>query len=450
MLPVEAKVAHVWRRLGFGPTSKDLRLGAASGLDAVIESFLDKPLVSFAESAFPGPTASVLEGQGRQLELMAFGPVATGVTSPSPDYNPLQERIAWLLQGLVVIGINDIVFVEDMLAHLATLRAALESDYHTLLSDVVTASGMVKYLTGDLNDRTHPNQNLGRELLELFSLGTVDPATGTANYHQQDVVEVARAMSGWRYTFSNRTLAFDPTRWDDGDKTFLGAARGAAGVPEVLDAILEQPSWGHYVPARFYRELTGFTATPDVLDALADAWGAEGDVRALVAAIAHRPEFTAGRAVFNRTKTPIERVVAAARLLKWPDLTTELDVHVLMAQMGQIPWEPPNVSGWPKGDQWLNSSNVLNWSRLANLMVTRGFDEDGEQVGPISPFVTKVFTRSTAQTSARYVCDQAGLIPVSKETVAVIKAYARGGTWSPARAAGVVNLVFLSPEFLAN
>lgn len=450
VVSIEAKVAHVWRRLGFGPTHRDIRIGAALGVDAVIESFLAKPLVAFDRTGFPPVTAPVVEHQGRQLEMMAFGPVSTGVTTPAADYNPLQERVAWLLQGLLVVGMTDVVFQVDLLEHIAALRGALDSDYHTLLSQVVTTAGMVKYLTGDLNDKAHPNQNLARELLELFSLGATDPATGASNYDQQDVVEVARALTGWRYSFPTRTLAFDPDHWDGGDKTFLGAPRGAAGVTEVLDAILEQPSWAHYVPARFYRELTGFDASPEVLDSLTSAWGAEGDVAALVAEIARRPEFTAGRAVFNRTKTALERVVAAARLLAWPELATDMSIHPTMAQMGQIPWVPPNVSGWPKGDQWLNSSNLLVWSRLANLMATRGFDENGQQVGTISPFVTKVFTKSTPSTAARFVCDQAGLIPTSYRTVSVLDAYARGGSWSPSRAAGLVNLTLLSPEFLAN
>ena len=450
VLPVEAKVAHVWRRLGFGPTPKVLRSGAALGVDALIESFLAAPLVAFDRTNFPGPNALVVEHQSRQLELMAFGPVATGVAKADPDYNPLQERISWLLQGLVVVGITDVVFQQDLVEHLAHLRGALETDYHTLLTQVVTTAGMVKYLTGDLNDRAHPNQNLARELLELFSLGPIDPVTGTPNYVQQDVVEVARALSGWRYHFPTRTLAFDPSRWDGGDKTFLGAPRGAAGVAEVLEAIVQQPAWHRYVPARFYRELTGFDATPEVLDPLADAWGAEGSIGGLVAAIARRPEFRSGRAVFNRTKTALERVVAAARLLEWPDLASDTTLHPEMAQMGQMPWLPPNVSGWPKGDQWLNSSNLLTWSRLASRMVTRGFDESGQQVGAISPFVTKVFDRSTPATAARFVCDKAGLIPASARTLSVLGAYARRGSWSPARAAGVVNLALLSPEFLAN
>lgn len=450
MLPAEAKVAHVWRRLGFGPTPKALRRGADQGVEAVIEWFLDKPLVGFDRTHFPPTTATVMEHQGRQLELMAFGPVATGVAKPDPDYNPLQERVAWLLQGLVVVGITDVVFQEDLLEHLATLRGALESDFHTLLTTTVTTAGMVKYLTGDLNDKAHPNQNLARELLELFSLGPIDPETGTPNYVQQDVIEVARALSGWRYSFPTRTLAFDPERWDGGDKTFLGAPRGPAGVAEVLDAILEQPAWRRYVPARFYRELTGFDPAPEVLDALAGPWGDDGDVGALVAAIARRREFRSGRALFNRTKTALERVVAAARLLEWPELATDASLHPTMAQMGQMAWLPPNVSGWPKGDQWLNSSNLLVWSRLATQMVTRGFDEGGEQVGEGSPFVTRVFTRSTPSTAARFVCDKAGLIPASTRTLSVLDGYARGGSWSPGRAAGVVNLALLSPEFLAN
>jgi len=87
-------VAHVWRRLGFGPTNRDIRAGAALGVDAVIESFLAKPLVAFDQLGFPPKTASVVEHQGRQLELMAFGPAPTGVASASPRRRPT-TAIEW-------------------------------------------------------------------------------------------------------------------------------------------------------------------------------------------------------------------------------------------------------------------------------------------------------------------------------------------------------------------
>lgn len=450
MATLEAQVGHLWRRLGFGPTRKDVVDGKAMGTAALIDALVAKPYVGWAQSAFPSDGAGQSANAGRQLELMAFGPVAPGSTTVSPKYNPLQERIAWTLQGLVVVGIADSVYVADMRDHVKHLRVAMGGTYRSLLRTIITRPGMVKYLTADRNTKSHPNQNLGRELLELFSLGRVDPKTGANNYTQQDVIEVSRALSGWQYDWGDGSTSFNASEWDNGNKTFLGAARGAAGIDEVMAAIVAHPSWKHHVPARLYKELTGLTATPAVIDALAASWGADGNLKRVVKAIAKRPEFLANPAIYNRTKTPVERVVAAARLLGWNGLGSDTNLPWMLTRLAQSPWSPPNVSGWPKGDQWLSSTNLHTWSELANFMAMRGFRWDGSTSGPVNLMVTKVHANATGATAAGYVLAMAGLNPVTTRTKNALADYATAGSWTPFRAAGLLNLVLLTPEFLAN
>ncbi len=450
MATLEAQVAHIWRRLGFGPTRQNVLDGKAMGPSALIDAFFAKPDVGWAASAFPVASASQDAHAGRQLELMAFGPVARGAAAPVASYNPLQERIAWTLQGLIVVGIADSVYVADMRDHVMRLRAGVGGTYRSLLRTIITRPGMVKYLTADRNTKSHPNQNLGRELLELFSLGRVDPATGATNYTQQDVIEVSRALSGWRYNWGDGSTSFDPSQWDNANKTFLGAARGAAGVDEVMAAIVAHPSWRRHVPARLYKELTGLTATPTVLAALAVSWGPDGDLKRVLKAIARRPEFLSDQAIYNRTKTPVERVVAAARLLGWPGLATDSNLPWMMSRLAQRPWSPPNVSGWPKGDQWFNTTNLYTWSELANYLAMRNFRWDGSTSGAVNPMVTKVHANATGATAAGYVVAEAGLDPVSTRTRNTLAHYATAGPWTPFRAAGLLNLLLLTPEFLAN
>lgn len=452
MATVEAQVAHIWRRLGFGAVRKEINAGIAMGTGELIKTLFRKPLTPFEGAGFPAASADQNRHAQRQLELMAFGPSPTGSATTSPNYNPLQERLTWTLQGLLVVGIADSVYVEDMRKYVASLRGALKgtATYRQLVRDVITGPGMVKYLTADRNTKAHPNQNLGRELLELFCLGRVDPVTGSQNYTQSDVIEVSRALSGWRYDWGNGTSYFDAGEWDNGQKTFLGAARGAADLDDVLAAIVAHPSWKRYAVARLYRDFTGLTAQPSVVTALSASWGTDGNIKRVVKAIAKRPEFLSDQAIFNRTKTPVERLVAGARLLGWPGLGSDINLPWFLARMGQTPWSPPNVSGWPKGDQWLNATNLHSWSDVANHMAMRGFSWDGSIVGTINPMVTKVHTRATAATAATFVMKQAGLTPVSPRTHAALNDYATAGAWTPARAAALLNLVLLTPEFLAN
>ncbi len=386
----------------------------------------------------------------RTLELMAFGPNTPGSGIVAPGYNPFQERLTWMLQGLVVIGLVDSVYHADMIDHLALLRSASTMTYRSLLNQVSTRPGMLKYLSGATNTKAHPNQNYARELMELFSLGRVDAVSGASNYTQGDVTEVARALTGWAYNWSDGTTAFQPANWDSGPKSFLGSARGAAAVPEVIAAIATHPAYASFVPARVYRELVGLAAGPAVLAELAPAWLPDGNLVGLVRAITHRPEFLSDQAIMSRTKSPVERLVSASRLLGWGAFATDPNLSWNMTRLGQHPFVAPNVSGWPKGDQWLNATNLQVWCEVANAMATRGFIWNGTTTGPINPTVTQVFQNSSTTTSAAYVTHLAGLDPVTPKTAAALDAYAKAGSWSLARAAGLLDLLLMSPEFLAN
>lgn len=453
MATVDVQVAHIWRRLGFGGTRADIDAGVAMGPQALIASLLARPVIQ-SSAAVPNPwvwpagTDYIAAGlaMSRQLELMAYGANTSGTAAAAASYNPLQERIAWILQGLVVTGISDFVQYPDELDHINTLRNSTAGSYKQLLTTITTRPGMVKYLNLFTSTAAHPNENYARELMELFALGRVNPYDGSANYTQGDVHELARALTGWQYNYTTGAVAFNASLWDSGQKVFRGASLGAAKLAEVMNAITAHPAWPYFVPARFYKELTGLTATKSVLDALAPAWGPTGNITALVTAITARPEFLSDQAIHAKVKCPVELLVSSARLLGWTP--GGRDIGYEMTLLNQHPFVPPNVSGWLKGDQWLNATNLLRWSTLANTMAMKGFNWAGSQISPINPAPTAVFNNATAATAAGYVLHLAGLDNASATTTAKLADYAASGPWSVWRAAGLLNLLIVSPEWL--
>jgi hypothetical protein len=188
-----------------------------------------------------------------------------------------------------------------------------------------------------------------------------------------------------------------------------------------------------------------------VLAELAYHWGPNGNLKNLVRAIAKRPEFLSDACILNKTKSPVERVVAATRLLSWPGLSWEANLIGLLHEMGQHPFYPPNVNGWPRGDQWLNTTSLQRWCRMANIMCLRGFNWQGLVVGNINSGVELLYTSATSGTAADFIIARAGLKGiVSQQTWNALDGYARAGLWNRVRAAGVINLLLMSPEFLAN
>jgi uncharacterized protein (DUF1800 family) len=428
----ERQVAHVWKRLAFGPTGADIDNGVAVGPRTLIADLLARPLTGAGEWNFTAATDWVGQGKflGQQLQLM-------GVAA-----NPVQERLAWILQGLVVVGIDGTVYFPDLRDHILRLRANPFGSYKQLLADVTTMTGMMKYLSGYQNSKQHPNQNYARELMELFSLGPTHPKTGAANYTETDVREVARALTGYALNWTTGAIAFNANLFDSGAKTFLGQTRGNAGIPQVIDALSTHPSWGYHVPRRMYRELVGLEPDAATLDALAGAYGTAGDLRALVTAVVNLPAFLSDAAIGAKAKTPVELVVAGAKVLGF-DLSTVDLTWQLRDLFGQHPFLPPNVSGWPAGRRWLNTAVAMTWCGIVQqfLSATRTLTGGAVQ---------RLFTSTSPAGAPAAAARMCGVVELTPATASSLASFVAGGSWTVDRAAGVLGLVLLSPEFSVN
>jgi uncharacterized protein (DUF1800 family) len=313
--------------------------------------------------------------------------------------------------------------------------------FEALANAVVKDPAMLKWLDGNTNQKAHPNENLARELMELFTLGRKHPTTGAANYTETDVQEVARALTGYRLDWSTGTITFDPTQWDNGNKTFLGGPRGAAKLSDVLAAIMGHPAWGYYVPHRLYVELVGTEPTTAQLDGLVSVWSTHGDVASVVAAIAHDPAFIDPANIATKIRTPVELVAAAARLLQIDVSTVSLSWQ-LRDLMGQHPLLPPNVAGWPSGTRWLSTSVLLTWSSILQMLVTKSYTVAN---GPISQLFA-VGAAAAPTEAVRLSC----LTEVTPGTQQAIASYVTGGSWTVDRAAGTLAVALMSPEYFVN
>jgi uncharacterized protein (DUF1800 family) len=446
----EARVAHAWLRLGFGPAPGEVAAGVAGGgANAVIDDLVGRAATTSNSWAWPAEQndgTDILRLVNRLIELWAT------------QAGQVQERVSWILTGLLVAGYGGMVQHDEIRSHFIKLRSwPTTASYRSLLNNIAVSNTMQIYLTGINSVPPHANENLARELMELFSLGVSNPRTGAPNYTETDVKEIARALTGYRYDSTKHALSFSNTYWDSGTKTFLGANRGAAKLPDVINAIATHDSFRFFVPQRFYRELMGFDPSPAALDDMADVWMPDGNLNALVSHIAHRPEFLADETIGNRVKTPIELLVSAVRVLGKADLWTT-HVWLMSRQLHQRPELPPNVSGW-QGQKWLSPGQIVVWSDIANTLCAsdHGPSLDGTKyavpVGQQSTHLRTLFETADRSTAAEMALDMAGLDNVSTQTRQAIDAFAReestpGEPWTWARACGVMQMVFISPEFL--
>lgn len=203
------------------------------------------------------------------------------------------------------------------------------------------------------------NENYGRELMELHTLG-VD-----GGYTQNDVIEVARAFTGWTIDPRDDSFVFRPAIHDAGEKTVLGhrlaAGRGIEDGEEVLDILASSPATAHFVARKLVVHFVSDSAPAALVERVAQTYmRTDGDIREMIRTIATSPEFFSRAAYRAKVKTPFELVASALRAMgAAPDTTRR--TAAIVGRLGQPIFGRQTPDGWPdRGDAWMNTGAILD------------------------------------------------------------------------------------------
>lgn len=338
------------RRAGFGATTSEINALTPLDLPAIVDHVLDfsgnpsDAAPAFMSNPGLGDWEKVFDLQNWWIDRMR--------TSPAP----LQEKLALFWHGHLVSSNDKVNSAQLMYEQNHLFRAMGAGGFEALVQAVIFHAAMIIYLDNDPNVVGAPNENLARELMELFTLGV-------NQYTQDDVVAAARALTGHNLLDSDSTqYHFYAARHDNGLKTFMGVTQNWDG-PDIVHYILTVDP--HRTTAARYiaKKLWSFFAYPNpetaVLDALTAAFvGSDLDVGTLLRAIFLRPEFYASsRGALVRS--PTEFVVAG---LKAYGLTADATNPPWFTDtMGQHLLYPPNVAGWKQNAYWI--STTATWAR---------------------------------------------------------------------------------------
>ena len=337
---------HLLRRTEFvARPSRVVELSSLT-LEQAVDDILD---VSRNPSDATDP-ATVTDSQGRSTirpEVLVYWWLDRMVTVP----RPMAERMTFFWHGRLTTAYEKVTSPFLLLAQNRTYRRLALGDYRALLHAMAIDPAMLLYLDNARNVKAAPNQNFARELLELFTLGV-------GNYTEADVAGVSRAWTG--HTFDRTAVAytFNPATHDTGMKTIFGVTRAWDG-PDVLDHILDDASLRTIAARHLARAMWESFAHPgaptEVVNQLADGFVASGfDIRSLVRSMLLRPEFYSSSAKTGLVRPPVDYVVA---LLEASGLGAAIANPVYqMVNMGQVPFNPPNVSGWRPNTAWINAT----------------------------------------------------------------------------------------------
>jgi hypothetical protein len=366
--PTSPIIPRALRRILFAPTSDDLTRAANIGLDAFIEEQLSPAAISDPD------IDALLKG----YDTLGMGPVELSQVIPRQE-PALQLIEATLLRAvyshrqlyelMVDFWSNhfNIYLGKTTDRYLKTIddREVIRPNALGKFADLLSASAhspaMLIYLDNALSSKGNPNENYGRELLELHTLSV------TGGYTQNDVHDTARALTGWTIYgplgLQPGTFYFNPKIHDDGQKTILGqnfpAGQGIKDGEQLLAMLAGHPSTASFIATKLVRRFVSDNPPASLIAKATTTFNSTGgDIAKVLSTILHSDEFKAS--LGQKVKRPFEYVAPALRVMGANIQPDALSVYVLQ-QLGQAPfsWESPN--GFPDAaGAWINTSGLLH------------------------------------------------------------------------------------------
>jgi hypothetical protein len=363
-----ALIAHLMRRAGFGATREELEARAAKGYEATVEELLHP------------------EGQERsdRLEFLRYHPgFWKPITSPGMGAaawlydlintkRVLQEKMALFWHQVFATGQSKIDHWHEVQRQVDMFREKGMGDYRALLVELAKDPAMIYWLDNCDNHAYAVNENWGRELLELFSMGV-------GNYTEDDVRECSRAFTGWniapkipRATNGRHDWEFEYREedHDDEEKTFLGHT-GRFNGEDIIDIICQQPATARFVARHLYNffvadepQVPAWSVIPprdpEAIETLSRAFiESNHDIRSVLRVLFLSDFFKDAR--FAKIKSPAELVVSTLRMVGGYEFPAPGigNLSKEPGYMGQELLNPPSVEGWHTGAEWINSGTLM-------------------------------------------------------------------------------------------
>ncbi len=241
------------------------------------------------------------------------------------------------------------------------LRRHALGNFGEMLMAVSKSPAMIQYLNNQQNKAKSPNENFAREVMELFTLGR-------NNYTEEDIKSAARAFTGWGFN-QEGGFVFKRKQHDFGVKTVLGV-NGNLGGEEVIDIILDKRQTAKYITEKFYKYFVNEQINHKHLDKLATGFYNSGyNIGELMKQIFTSDWFYEPENRSRIIKSPVELLVGYARILPFKKIEKKNFLHIQGA-LGQVLFMPPNVGGWPYGEEWINSTSIIYRMQLPYTFIS--------------------------------------------------------------------------------
>jgi uncharacterized protein (DUF1800 family) len=484
--PRDPLIEHLLRRAGFGARLDELDTYRAQSYTGAVNRLLDydripddvdgkigKPGYALVTPALRGgvfsPRTNIADARQRWLFRMLH------------SNRPLQEKMTLFWHNHFATAYTKIQRVTNSVDATRFLAAKASEDpagvrgqmemlrdnalgnFRDILVNIAKDTAMLLWLDGYLNTRNRPQENFGREIMELFTMGV-------GFYTEPDVYAAARVFTGWNFAPQARVGAevgmqrldfqFNPNQHDAGSKTFsfaiypdgtktIPARTAANGLQDGLDFIeglAAHPETGRYLARKLYRFFV--SETSDIpqrwVDDVAAVYRRGYNMKDVMRAVLMSNEFWDDRNYFTRYAWPAEFVVRTLKDVGWSGFSLS-DSLVPLTNMGQNLYDPPDVAGWDLGRSWFSTGSMLARMNFAALIASN------QRVNLRN--AAKAFV-STPESLLSFVFESLRTPAFDRAILGELESYLRAtGAWTGSttqienKVAGLVHLVAGTPEY---
>ncbi|GAC1323896.1 MAG: DUF1800 domain-containing protein [Chloroflexota bacterium] len=373
-----SQVAHLLRRAGFGASQAELdtytQLGFAGAVDRILspetidDSATDQQIgPAGLDRSDPETRKKIEDAKFWWLNRMLL------------TQRPLTEKMNLFWHTHFATANSKVANAWLMLDQIQLFRDNGLGSFEVLLQKITRDPAMLIWLDNRQNRKGANNENFAREVQELFTVGI-------GNYTEQDIKEAARAFTGHALD-KDLHYVFNKNQHDAGNKTFYGQT-GPFDADDILAILVRHPATARYLTTKLFSFFVYDNPDPTTVDRLANTFAQSNfEIRAVLRDIFTGPEFLSPQAFHAQVKSPVDLVVGSIKSLSVSNVGP--DSTQVLRRMGQDLLNPPDVSGWKGGAEWINGTTLFerfNWGlRLATA-------RDGAK-----PYFTDIPTQVNAQ-----------------------------------------------------
>ena len=456
-------IAHLFRRAAFGASRDEIDDWAERGYEAAVNHLIDPPDSDWPEEflsrRFQFENSGMLTPRGGPTHWL-YRMITTRA--------PLREKVALFWHGIFATGYPKVIHGKALSDQIRMFRKLGVGRFDDLLLELARDPAMIVWLDNQDNRKDAINENWGRELLELFSMGV-------GNYSEDDIKECARAFTGWTlanteymvlrsmrdsdWPYGRLAWRFEyrPEDHDDGQKTFLGHTGNLNGE-DIVEIICNQPATGQFIARHMYHFFVAdeppvpswpYTPPrdPDAVDALAQAYfDSDHDIGAMLETLFNSDFFKDEEIRFEKVKGPAEFVTGALRLTGEFDRPRReiIERYDQTNFMGQMLTNPPSVEGWHQGVEWIDTGTLIERVNFAS-------EQFGDETKPgVRAMLDSIMAASADPDADELVdlcLDQLGGITVSDDTRAALRKFADYGEHSREKVSQTLRLTAATHDF---